>query len=76
VSAEKRVKTIEREDGKARVCIMVRDDGLYRFYWEFEDEDPPYGSFWTAQDFSGLYGTLEEAEREARLTVPWLRSQL
>jgi hypothetical protein len=74
VAKERRIKAIERADGKARLFIIERDDGLYRFEGEAEQEEDGY-SFVAPCDFSGLYESAEAAEREARATVPWLRRQ-
>jgi hypothetical protein len=75
MSGETCIKTIERADGKARLFFFRRDDGLYRFESEAEQEED--GEFFIAPcDFSGLYQTVEEAERAAAIDVLWLRRQL
>jgi hypothetical protein len=75
MSRETRIKTIERADGKARLFFYRRDDGLYRFEGEAEQEED--GEFFVAPcDFSGLYKTAEEAERAAETDVLWLSRQL
>jgi hypothetical protein len=74
MSKERRIKTIERSDGKARLFILARDDGLFRF--EGESEQGEDGDvFWALSESSGLYESAEGAEHEARRTVPWLRDE-
>jgi hypothetical protein len=70
------VKTFERADGKARLFIVRRKDGLFRFEGEREVKEPIYGDYWTPCDLSGLFQTAEETEREARISIPWLREQI
>ena len=73
-------KVFERADGKAKLTISERDDGLYSFgvYEEhvITDDDGtgnpgPY-TFWMPTSGSGLYQTAEEAEAAAKLEIPWL----
>lgn len=72
---ERIIKTIERTDGKSRLFIFKRDDGLYRYEGEAEQEED--GEVFVAPcDFSGLYETADEAERTASVEVLWLRRQL
>jgi hypothetical protein len=75
MSKEHRIKTIERADGKARLFIFQRDDGLFRFEGESEREED-VEVFVAPCDFSGLYKTAEEAEQAAQVDVLWLRRQL
>jgi len=72
---ERCVKVIERKDGKERLCIIARDAGTYSFHIEFEDKDPYAGTYWSVRNFSGLYASLEEAEKDARQEITWLRPQ-
>jgi hypothetical protein len=71
---ERRIKAIERADGRARLFILERDDGCYRFEGEIVEHDlgEPY---WTPCHTSGLYESAELAEQAARQEVPWLRQQ-
>jgi hypothetical protein len=73
MAREIRLKTIERPDGKARIFIIARDDGLFRYVGEVEDHDEFAGTFWRPCDMSGLYETPEAAEADARNEVPWLK---
>jgi hypothetical protein len=68
------VKRIVSTDGKRRADIRVRDDGaFYVFTEDTLEAEPGYGDFWSPTHQSGLYADAESAEREARLTLPWLR---
>jgi hypothetical protein len=72
MAVETRVKTIERPDRKARLFIISRDDGCYRFGGEKETEVDGY-ALWKPCDISGLYSTADDAERAAHHEVLWLR---
>jgi hypothetical protein len=77
VAAERRVRTIEHPDGKARLFITERDDGRRRFEGEAEiigDGDEEVYS--APRDISGLYESAEAAEQAARRDVPWLRDRI
>lgn len=39
VATERRIRTIDRKDGKARLFIVEREDGLFRFEGEAEIDD-------------------------------------
>jgi len=70
----KSVKILEREDGKARLYILARNDGLYEYRAEAEVVGDEFeGIYWAPTERSGLYATAEEAERDALAHVPWLR---
>jgi hypothetical protein len=72
MARERRIKTIEHPNGKARLFILERDDGLYRFEGEREAEE--LGEYyWEPCDMSGLYQSADAAEQEARREIPWLR---
>ena len=71
MTIERRIKAIERADGRARLFILERDDGLYRFEGETEIERQG-DTFWRQTDISGLYGSAAEAERAALSEVLWL----
>jgi hypothetical protein len=71
------VKVLDNDDGKERVNILERSDGLFEFRSYVEQtEDGPYasGPYWSPRLHSGLYLSAEEAERDARPQVPWLQS--
>jgi hypothetical protein len=71
----KSIKTYEREDGKARVHILHRDDGRYSFHAEAEQES--FGDiFWGPLEHSGIYDSAETAEQEATSLYPWLKPQV
>ena len=77
MTAERRIRTLERSDGKARLFIIERDDGLYRFQGEREIiGDEWEGMHWDACDHSGLYGSADEAEQTAHRDVLWLRDEI
>jgi hypothetical protein len=52
-----------------RVEILAREDGCFQFLeriWQAPDWDAPSAADWPNLHRSGLYQTLDEAEREAR----------
>jgi len=69
------VKRIDSEDGKSYVEIEVRDDGkLFRFVESAHRIDPDEGyEYWRPVFWSGLFADAASAEREARLSLAWLR---
>jgi hypothetical protein len=70
------IKVIDRADGKAKVFILARDDGLYEYRGEIEVQGNEYeGIYWSSTEMSGLFGSADEAERGAHDDVPWLRQQ-
>jgi hypothetical protein len=69
---ERLAAALDSDDAKERLCIMLRDDGLYRFMLDYQVIDADGEPCWTPRDFSGLYSSLEDAEREARHAIPWL----
>lgn len=75
-----RMKTIEREDGKARVVLYRDDRGLFSFVEEHELEDDVPGigrfSYWAAVYESGLHADRLSVEREARASVRWLEASI
>jgi hypothetical protein len=76
MSNERPIKTFERPDGKQRLSIMARDDGLYRFVESSEFYAGVVDVlYWAPTYWSGIYETAEAAERDARLIIPWLRDQ-
>jgi hypothetical protein len=70
------IKTLMRADRKARVLILLRDDGFYMFQAEYYLEDEGY-TCWlgTSTIPSGIFDSAVKAEREAIRCVPWLRRQ-
>jgi len=71
------IKTLMSADGKARVFILARDDGLYMFAAESQREDEDEGfTYWVPTHDSGIFDNAETAEREAIACVPWLKQQL
>ena len=74
MAIERRIKTIERENGAARLFIIERDDGCFRFEGEAKVEEDGE-LYWAPCDISGIYESAEEAERSARKEVLWLRDQ-
>jgi hypothetical protein len=72
MAKEVRIKTIAAPDGKARLFIIGRDDGLFRYEGEREEREDGY-VFWSPCDVSGLYETPEAAEADARNEVQWLK---
>ena len=77
MAVERRIKTIEREDGNARLFIIERDDGRYRFEGEMQvDDQDGFGPYCSPCDISGLYVSAEAAERAAYREVLWLRDRV
>jgi hypothetical protein len=75
MARENIIKTFERHDGKARISIVRRDDGLFSFRGESEQEEDGE-TFWAPSNQGGIYGSAEEAEVGAISQVPWLLQQL
>jgi len=68
------LRTILRADGKRRVLILQRDDGLYGFREE-SSYDSPQGKRWAAlAPHATICDSVEHAESEARFTIDWLIS--
>lgn len=70
------VKFYERADGKARLFIQRRDDGLFQFQEEHEhiERGGPHDGevYWVPVQTSGFYDNLDSAENEAAASVTWL----
>jgi len=68
-------------DGKRKLDIYHRPDGLYSFeesVVEVEiapdpDFDPEGTIYWLCTHMSGLFESLEAADAEAKASLPWLR---
>jgi hypothetical protein len=76
------VKTFQSKDQAERVLIIRRPDGLYSIGLErwrpaFEQAPaPPIPAYWApAYERSGVYASIEIAEREACSLYPWLRRE-
>jgi hypothetical protein len=72
------VREILSADGKVKVDLLKRHDGLYEFrgYVERIEEGPFEGDlYWFPVEHSGLYETKEEVERAALAAVPGLGLQ-
>jgi hypothetical protein len=73
------VRIFTSDDAKRRLLIFKRENGFFSFMEEFEDTEDmtEYGmgidTFWVTGCESGLYGNVEDAERDARAVIPWLR---
>jgi hypothetical protein len=75
------VKRLSGDDPHRYVAVLRGPHGLYRFdalrwskYYTPSEEDngPIVGGLWAAEHQSGLFGSPEEAERNARLEVAWV----
>ena len=60
-------------DGKRRANVYRRHNGFFGFEEEIELYDDYSGLYWSPASGSGLYGTHEEALRDARAEIPWIR---
>jgi hypothetical protein len=63
-------------DERRRVEVWRRNDGFFGFSEEQEFDDEHFGLYWSPVRGSGLYPTHEEALRDARAEIPWLRDSL
>jgi hypothetical protein len=76
------IKRFESFDGKRRVSILARDDGFYAYEEmaeDFEDMRCIGGAIertWLPVQESGIYESAEDAERDARLAISWMREKL
>jgi hypothetical protein len=73
------LKEVVSADGKSKLAIYGRPDGLVSFEetaerWE-EGSETTFESFsyWVPTHVSGLYRSAEAAERDAISMTPWLR---
>ena len=69
------VRSIWSSDRKHWFDVYRRPDGHYGFVGisqTTEDGD----TFWSGTDYSGIYETADEAERDALEAVPWLKGRL
>jgi hypothetical protein len=66
-----KIKRISGQGGK-RALFFADSGGLFCFEEHTsvtEDDD----TYWSPTSVSGLYGSAEDAERDARMELPWLR---
>ena len=76
---ERDVKFVTHEAGDVRIAIVSRDDGFFQYWQDVYYHPAPEEGFrggWYSQGGSGIFETLEDAERDARQSVPWLRDQI
>jgi hypothetical protein len=64
------VREVLSADGKSKVDFLKRRDGFYEFRGYVEKVEGE--AYWCPIVHSGLYSTLEEAERSATAQMPWL----
>ncbi len=69
------VKRIVRGDGRFRISVCQRHDGLF-FYRQdrFTEWDDAPHAWMDGYPPSGIFSTADEAEAEARATISWLRN--
>ncbi|MFI0849708.1 hypothetical protein [Mesorhizobium sp. IMUNJ 23232] len=71
------LRELTDDTGMRKIVILRRRDGNYCFaemlFWPSAPEDEGYEIGWAGEMLSGIYGTQEEAETEARRSAPWLR---
>ncbi|MBN8943817.1 MAG: hypothetical protein J0H01_30195 [Rhizobiales bacterium] len=81
--SDRLVKEIVSAGGQDRVIIHRNDTGLYYYTDEFlrvHTGDDDFGDYpkpvalWAEDHRSGFYASAEDAERDARREVAWLRS--
>jgi hypothetical protein len=77
------INVFESSDGKARVNVLKRNDGLFEFraYVErYEGDGSPYEGepYWSPTVRSGLYASVEDAQRDAlhEVLAPAAKSKL
>ena len=67
---------IESRDGLRYLAIETTEGDLFRFVEHTKFTDTEYGqtySYFTPTHFSGLYGSADDAIRDAHKELPWLR---
>jgi len=67
----KAIKAFVSKDGKRRLHIVARFDGMFQFMEDVQEFDNTK-TYWFPIGQSGLYENVELAEREARREVSWL----
>jgi hypothetical protein len=68
------VKRIRSADSKHELEIYRREDGFFGYFGHSELTDNGY-TFWAATEFSGIYDSLESAQRAVLADVAWLRAE-
>lgn len=66
------ISTINRPDGKERVIITRRDDGLITYQRQWQEA----GRWGEPGPDCGIYETQETAEAEAKARIWWIREIL
>jgi hypothetical protein len=73
------IKTINATDGYRLVEFFDHRDGLFSYEESQEaiEDIPDLGpeTFWTTTYCSGLFDSVEAAQRDAATAIPWLRDQ-
>jgi hypothetical protein len=73
------IRELNDNSGMRKVLILHRKDGHYCFaemqFWPPAPEDEGHDIGWAGEFLSGVYGTREEAEKDARRLTLWLRDQ-
>lgn len=73
------VRRVLDGDGSRRLDIEASDKSLFRYTsysWQAaadEDEGALGDGYWTQDRQSGLFGSLELCERDARSSIKWFR---
>jgi hypothetical protein len=75
IPSEQRIKVVERADGKARLLIFSQRPGVYQFAVEMDWEEEGYARK-EMSEISGLYGSTDEAGRDAKREIRSVRDQL
>jgi hypothetical protein len=75
-TSEKIFNTVESTDGKRRLLVYRRDDGLFGFREEEQVPDRRGNVCWTpnATIFAGIFETEISALQEARSQLPWFKA--
>jgi hypothetical protein len=74
VSDRKIIKRIRSADNKHEVEVYQRADGLFGYVGHSEYVDGG-DTYWTPTELSGIYDSVEAAERGALADLLWLRSK-
>jgi hypothetical protein len=70
----KTIKSFASADGKRVVDIVARYDGCFQFF-EHVEKTVDGETYWAPGWMSGIYLTVELAERDAIAELPWLKNQ-
>jgi len=68
------VKRVRGTDGKHELEIYRREDGFFGYFGHSELTDDGH-AYWTPTEFSGIYDSLEAAQRAALADMVWLRME-